>query len=239
MEDLAEDINVIDKKLAELKNMQIDSVDLVKETYNPAHLIAHRDIEKESLLDGKMYREMILNLWVLKSKEEKQDFISRFVESIAIKKNEDNTLSIEKVNFRSTFIEQVDKLYEKGVIDIPSKMETSGNLQNISTSINLSNKQVNEYLDEIKKEMNINYLDLGKYHFNGEEFDETEGIKNEIATYKDKAISFKIKKNEKPIRFFAIKEMKNYLAKPDYNVNFSVVTHAVPPNNTKKKNKNK
>ena len=239
MEDLAEDINVIDKKLAELKNMQIDSVDLVKETYNPAHLIAHRDIEKESLLDGKMYREMILNLWVLKSKEEKQDFISRFVESIAIKKNEDNTLSIEKINFRSTFIEQVDKLYEKGVIDIPSKMETSGNLQNISTSINLSNKQVNEYLDEIKKEMNINYLDLGKYHFNGEEFDETEGIKNEIATYKDKAISFKIKKNEKPIRFFAIKEMKNYLAKPDGNVNFSVVTHVVPPNNTKKKNKNK
>ena len=203
MEDLAEDINVIDKKLAELKNMQIDSVDLIKETYNPAHLIAHRDIEKESLLDGKMY-----NLWVLKSKEEKQDFISRFIESIALKKNEDNTLNIEKINFRSTFIEQVDKLYEKGVIDIPSKMETSGNLQNISTSINLSNKQVNEYLDEIKKEMNINYLDLGK-------------------------------KNEKPIRFFAIKEMKNYLAKPDYNVNFSVVTHVVPSNNTKKKNKNK
>lgn len=239
MEDLAEDINVIDKKLAELKNMQIDSVDLIKETYNPAHLIAHRDIEKESLLAGKMYKEMLLNLWVLKSKEEKQDFISRFIESIALKKNEDNTLSIEKVNFRSTFIEQVDKLYEKGVIDIPSKMETSGNLQNISTSINLSNKQVNEYLDELKKEMNINYLDLGKYHFNGEEFDETEGIKNEIATYKDKAINFKIKKNEKPIRFFAIKEMKNYLAKPDGNVNSSVVTHVVPQNNTKKKNKNK
>lgn len=239
MEDFAEDINAIDKKLAELKNMQIDSVDLVKETYNPAHLIAHRDIEKESLLEGNKYKEKLLNLWVLKSKEEKQDFISRFIESISLKKNEDNTLSIEKINFRSTFIEQVDKLYEKGVVDIPSKMETSGNLQNISTSINLSNKQVNEYLDELKKEMNINYLDLGKYHFNGEEFDETEGIKNEIATYKDKAISFKIKKNEKPIRFFAIKEMKNYLAKPDYNVNFSVVTHVVPPNNIKKKNKNK
>ena len=69
MEDLAEDINVIDKKLAELKNMQIDSVDLIKETYNSAHLIAHRDIEKESLLDGKMYKEMLLNLWALKSKE--------------------------------------------------------------------------------------------------------------------------------------------------------------------------
>jgi hypothetical protein len=175
----------------------------------------------------------------MKSKEEKQEFISKFIESVALTKNDDGTINIEKVNLRSTFIEQVDKLYEKGVVDIPSKMETSGNLQNISTSINLNKNQVNEYLDELKKEMNINYLDLGKYHFNGEEFDETEGIKNEIATYKDKAISFKIKKNEKPIRFFAVKEMKNYLSKPDGNVNFSVVTRIISPDNNKKKNKNK
>ena len=129
---------------------------------------------------------------------------------------------------------------KKGVIDIPSTMETDGNLQNVRTSINLSAKQVNEYLDEIKKEMNINYLDLGEYHFNGEEFDETEGLKNEIATYKDKVVSFKIKKYEKPIRFFAIKEMKNFLAKPDGNVHLSVVTHVIPPESTKKKkSKNK
>lgn len=65
------------------------------------------EMEDFADLDGKMYKEMLLNLWVLKSKEEKQDFISRFIESIALKKNEDNTLSIEKINFRSTFIEQV------------------------------------------------------------------------------------------------------------------------------------
>lgn len=239
MDDFAEDFKVIDEKLSVLENKMINSIDLQQESYNPAHLIAQRDIEKENLVEGQMYKDMILSLWTMKSKEEKQEFISKFVESVALTKNDDGTINIEKVNLRSGFIEQVDKLYEKGVIDIPSKMETSGNLQNISTSINLNNKQVNEYLDELKKEMNINYLDLGKYHFNGEEFDETEGIKNEIATYKDKAISFKIKKNEKPIRFFAIKEMKNYLAKPDGNVNFSVVTHVVPPNNAKKKNKNK
>ena len=239
MDDFAEDFKVIDEKLSVLENKMINSIDLQQESYNPAHLIAQRDIEKKTLIEGQMYKDMILNLWTMKSKEEKQEFISKFIESVALTKNDDGTINIEKVNLRSTFIEQVDKLYEKGVVDIPSKMETSGNLQNISTSINLNKNQVNEYLDELKKEMNINYLDLGKYHFNGEEFDETEGIKNEIATYKDKAISFKIRKNEKPIRFFAIKEMKNYLAKPDYNVNFSVVTHVVPPNNTKKKNKNK
>jgi len=239
MDDFAEDFKVIDERLSVLETKRINSIDLKEESYNPAHLIAQRDIEKETLIEGQMYKDMILNLWIMKSKEEKQEFISKFIESVALNKNDDGTINIEKINLRSGFIEQVDKLYEKGVIDIPSKMEKSGKLQNVSTSINLNNKQVNEYLDEMKKELDINYIDLGKYHFNGEEFDETEGIKNEIATYKDKAISFKIKKNEKPIRFFAIKEMKNYLAKPDGNVNFSVVTHVVSPNNTKKKNKNK
>ena len=239
MDDFAEDFKVIDEKLSVLENKMINSIDLQQESYNPAHLIAQRDIEKQTLVEGQMYKDMILNLWTMKSKEEKQEFISKFIESVALSKNEDGTINIDKVNLRSGFIEQVDKLYEKGVVDIPSKMETSGNLQNISTSINLNKTQVNEYLDELKKGMNINYLDLGKYHFNGEEFDENEGIKNEIATYKDKAISFKIKKNEKPIRFFAVKEMKNYLAKPDGNVNFSVVTHIISPDNNRKKNKNK
>ena len=239
MDDFTEDFKVIDERLAVLETKRINSIDLKEESYNPAHLIAQRDIEKETLIEGQMYKDMILNLWIMKSKEEKQEFISKFIESVVLNKKDDGTINIEKINLRSGFIEQVDKLYEKGVIDIPSKMEKSGKLQNICTSINLNNRQVNEYLDEMKKELDINYIDLGKYHFNGEEFDETEGIKNEIATYKDKVISFKIRKNEKPIRFFAIKEMKNYLAKPDYNVNFSVVTHVVPPNNTKKKNKNK
>ena len=240
MDDFAEDFKVIDERLSILETKRINSIDLQEECYNPAHLIAQRDIEKETLVEGQMYKDVILNLWTMKSKEEKQAFISKFIESVALNKNEDGSINIEKVNLRSSFIEQVDKLYKKGVIDIPSTMETDGNLQNVSTSINLSAKQVNEYLDEMKKQMNINYLDLGEYHFNGEEFDEAEGLKNEIAAYKDKVVSFKIKKYEKPIRFFAIKEMKNFLAKPDGNVHLSVVTHVIPPESTKKKkSKNK
>lgn len=239
MDDFAEDFKAIDEKLSVLETKRINSIDLNEESYNPAHLIAQRDIEKETLTEGKMYKDMILSLWTMKTKEEKQEFISKFIESVALKKNDDGTLNVEKINLRSGFIEQVDKLYKEGVVDIPSKMEKSGKLQNISTSINLSNKQVNEYLDEMKKEMNINYIDLGKYHFNGEEFDEAEGIKNEIATYKDKVVSFRVKKNEKPIRFFAVKEMKNFLAKPDGDVHLSVVTHIINSDNNKKKNKKK
>ena len=39
--------------------------------------------------------------------------------------------------------------------------------------------------------MNINYLDLGEYHFNGEEFDEAEGLKNEIANNLNKRVELK------------------------------------------------
>ena len=60
-----------------------------------------------------------------------------------------------------------DSVDEKGVIDIPSKMEKSGKLQNVCTSINLSNKQINEYLDEMKKELDLEQLDEVSGGYNG------------------------------------------------------------------------
>lgn len=44
-EDFAKDYEFIEKKLAELENKKIDSLNFDKETYNPQHLLAERDIE--------------------------------------------------------------------------------------------------------------------------------------------------------------------------------------------------
>ena len=48
----------------------------------------------------------------MKSKDEKQSFISKFIDTATLKKNKDGSFEIEKVNFRSSFIEQIDKLKE-------------------------------------------------------------------------------------------------------------------------------
>lgn len=225
MDDFAEDYNVVENKLAILEAKKLEKVDLSKETFNPAHLLAQRDIEKVKLEEGQIYKDVLLKLWNMKSKDEKQEFISKFIDNATLIKKDDGSYEIDKVNFRSQFVEQVDKLYEKGVVDIPTTMEKDGKKENIRMSINLNENQTQEYIDKIKKELDVNSLDLGSYNFNGKEFDDEDGIKNEIAEYRNKMIEVRMKKSERPIRIIAVKHFENYLAEPKGKVHFTLVNH--------------
>ena len=224
MEDISADYKLIDDKLAKLESQKLDALDYDKEMYNPAHLLAQRDIEREKLTEKGMYKDLLLQLWMQKTKDEKQSFISKFIDTAVLKKNDEGEFYIDKINFRSSFIEQIDKLYGEGVIDIPSKIEADGNIDDVKVSVNLNNKQLDEYINEMKKELNINYLDLGEYYYHDEHFDETYDTKTEIAKIKNKAVEFKMKKNEKAIRMIAIKNRKNFLAKEEYKMRLGVVT---------------
>ena len=155
MEDFAEDYKVIENKLSVLENKRLDSLDLNEESYNPQHIMAERDIEREKLTEGKMYKDVLLKLWTMKSKEEKQELISKFIESAILKKDEKGAFVLEKVNFRSTFIEQIDKLYNKGLVDIPKRVERGGNIEDIRMSINMNKTQLNDYLERLKEELDI------------------------------------------------------------------------------------
>ena len=110
MEDFSEDYKLIEEKLSILENKRIDALDFDKENYPPQHLMAERDIEREKLTEREMYKDVLLKLWTMKSKDEKQIFISKFIDTATLKKNKDGSFEIEKVNFRSSFIEQIDKL---------------------------------------------------------------------------------------------------------------------------------
>ncbi len=112
-EDFAEDYKIIEKKLADLENKKIDSLNFDKETYNPQHLLAERDIEREKLTEHQMYKDILLKLWTMKSKEEKQSFISKFIETATLKKDEEGNFDIEKINFRS--ITRLFKYIEKRI----------------------------------------------------------------------------------------------------------------------------
>ena len=119
MEDFSEDYKLIEEKLSILENKRIDALDFDRENYNPQHLMA----EREKLTEHEMYKDVLLKLWTMKSKDEKQSFISKFIDNATLKKNKDGSFDIEKVNFRSSFIEQIDKLYDKGIVDVPTMYE--------------------------------------------------------------------------------------------------------------------
>ena len=169
----------------------------------------------------------------MKSKEKKQSFISKFIETATLKKDEDGNFDIEKVNFRSSFVEQIDKLYDKGVVDFPTMLERGGKLEDTRISVNMNNEQLQDYLSTLKKELDINYMDLGEYYFHDDKIDETYDNKSKVAMIRDRHIEFKLKKNQKVIRMIAIKQYKNFLAKPEGRLRLGLVTHIT----SKKKHK--
>ena len=234
MEDFSEDYKLIEEKLSILENKRIDALDFDKENYNPQHLMAQRDIEREKLTEHEMYKDVLLKLWTMKSKDEKQSFISKFIDNATLKKNKDGSFEIEKVNFRSSFIEQIDKLYDKGIVDIPTMIERDGTLEDIKVSVNMNKNQVEDYIENLKKELDIKYMDLGEYYFHDNKIDENYDTKTEVAKIRKSAVEIKIKKNEKPIRMIAIKQYKNFLAKPEGKINLGLVTKIVPKKKQKK-----
>ena len=233
MEDFSEDYKLIEEKLSTLENKRIDALDFDKESYNPQHLMAERDIEREKLTEHEMYKDVLLKLWTMKNKDEKQSFISKFIDTATLKKNKDGSFEIEKVNFRSSFIEQIDKLYDKGIVDVPTMIERDGKLEDAKVSVNMNKEQLEDYIGTLKKELDINYMDLGEYYFHDDKIDENYDTKTEVAKIRNRAVEFKIKKNQKIIRFVAIKQFKNFLAKPEGKLRLGVVTHIT----SKKKHK--
>ncbi len=225
MEDFAEDYKLIEEKLAILENQRINALDLDNEDFNPQHLMAQRDIEREKLTEAYMYKDVLLKLWTMKSKDEKQTLISKFIDTAELIKNKDGTFEIGKINFRSSFIEQIDKLYNKGLIDFPTLLERDGKLEDTKISVNMNEKQLDDYLEELKKELDINYLDLGEYYFHDDKIDTDYDTKTELAKIREKYIEFRLKKNQKIVRFVAIKKYKNFLAKPEGKMRLGVVTH--------------
>ena len=233
MEDFSEDYKLIEEKLSILENKRIDALDFDKETYNPQHLIAERDIEREKLTEHEMYKDVLLKLWTMKSKDEKQAFISKFIDNATLKKNTDGSFEIDKINFRSSFIEQIDKLYDKGIVDVPNMIERDGKFEDIKVSVNMNKDQLDDYLSSLKKELDISYMDLGEYYFHDDKIDENYDTKTQVAKIRNRAIEFKLKKNQKVIRLVAMKEFKNYMARPEGKLRLGLVSHTT----SKKKHK--
>ena len=233
MEDFSEDYKLIEEKLSILENKRIDALDFDKETYNPQHLIAERDIEREKLTEHEMYKDVLLKLWTMKSKDEKQAFISKFIDNATLKKNTDGSFEIDKINFRSSFIEQIDKLYDKGIVDVPSMIERDSKFEDIKVSVNMNKDQLDDYLSTLKKELDISYMDLGEYYFHDDKIDENYDTKTQVAKIRNRAIEFKLKKNQKVIRLVAMKEFKNYMARPEGKLRLGLVSHTT----SKKKHK--
>lgn len=71
--------------------------------------MADRDIERETMIRLEILNDVVKTNWESKTKDEKQEFISKFIESVILIKDKNNELYIDKINFRKEALNYENK----------------------------------------------------------------------------------------------------------------------------------
>ena len=192
------------EKLSILEKKKLDTLNLNNVSFTPQQLMADRDIEREKLIRNNTLNEIIKAEWNKKSKEEKQEFISRFIESIKLIKKKNGDFKIEKINFRRSYIEQLTKFFQSGIFDIYAPIEVDDEEEFVRTSVNINQKQLDEYIERLNKEFEVEFYEL--FSKNKEEF--------EIKLNKEK---------QKLIRLVAVKSEKKFYKSNEENVKIGAI----------------
>ena len=106
--------------------------------------MARRDIEKISIDNGYKEKEFYKFEWDIKTKEEKQQFISKYIDNIVIDKTDTGSLDIKQINFRSSFIDKAVKLTQVGAYDYKLPFEVNHKQEMVLVSSPMKRKQVNK-----------------------------------------------------------------------------------------------
>jgi len=158
LDDFKEELNVINEKLDTLSKQLEENNLKGQNTYTPEKVMAKRDIGR-IFLNMNYDDSFFLNQWEAKTKEEKQEFIAKYIESLTFKKNKNHRNGIELVDIKikSLYMEKVNRLSELGLSQVPVAFETNGKTIILNVSYPLKESQVKEYLDTMKKTKAINF----------------------------------------------------------------------------------
>ena len=205
MEDFSEDYKIIEEKINILETKKCEMLNINHLSFTPQQLMADRDIEREKLIRTNQLNDILKQEWNRKSKEEKQEFISKFIESMTLLKDKNGEFYIDKINFRSSYIEQLTKFFKLGVADIYVPIEVNEEEKEIRTSVNINQEQLDDYIQRLNKEFEIEFYELFSKNKN----------KN------DEEIEIKLnKEKQKLIRLVAVKNDKNFskINKENYKI---------------------
>ena len=222
MEDFSEDYKLIEEKLEILEQKKSELLNLDNITFTPQQLMADRDIERETMIRLDTLNDVVKTNWESKIKDEKQEFISKFIESVILIKDKNNELYIEKINFRKSYINNLMKFLDKGILDVLVPVEINGKEEFIIGSPNISNEQVQEYLDRLNE-----FYETKMYQLYEKVDEDTGNIIGEFTPIKD----------EKIIRIVPISpteiKTKSIINKEDIETKYGIVTYN--PNKPNKK----
>ena len=210
MEDFKEDYKLIEDKLANLESKRLELVDLETFNYSPHELLAERDVEREKMIRLDTLNTLLKSKWNSMEKFEKQEFISKFIDTIEIKKDDKGNYLLEKINFRKGFIKELIKFYEAGIFDVAIPVMVGNEEQYIK-----GGRMTQEQLDKYLNKMN-DYFETSFY-----EMYESSDSKDDEIIYE-----YVPKDNEKIVRFVVISSDSNFpISKESIKEKYGIVSY--------------
>ena len=159
VEEFSKEYKAIDEKLELLEQKRIETIDLNKQSFSPQHLMADRDVEKEKLIRSNKFYDMLMTEWKSKDKEEKQEFISKFLESITVEKDSKGNYKLINLKLRKTFINQIYKLMQNGMFDMTIADEKD---KEVRTTVMMDKRELEEYIERLNEYYEVSYYEVAR-----------------------------------------------------------------------------
>ena len=159
VDEFSKEYGVIDEKLKMLEEKRLNAIDLNKQTFSPQHLMADRDVAKEKLIRSNKFKEMLMAEWNNKNKEEKQEFISKFLESLTVEKDKKGNYKLVNMKLRKTFLEQVYKLMQHGMFDVTIPDEKD---KEVTATIMMDKQELQDYIDRLNDYYEVSYYEMAR-----------------------------------------------------------------------------
>lgn len=159
VEEFSKEYKAIDEKLELLEQKRIETIDLNKQSFSPQYLMADRDVEKEKLIRSNKFYDMLMSEWKNKNKEEKQEFISKFLESITVEKDSKGNYKLVNLKLRKTFINQIYQLMQYGMFDMTIADEKD---KEVRTTVMMDKKELDEYIKRLNDYYEVSYYEVAR-----------------------------------------------------------------------------
>ena len=209
MEDFKEDYKLIEDKLANLESKKLELINLENFNYSPHELLAERDLEREKMIRLDTLNSLLKSKWNDMDKSEKQEFISKFIDTIEIKKDSKGHLILEKINFRNGFIKELLKFYNAGIFDVAVPVMIGDNEECIKGG-RMTEDELNKYLTKMNE------------HFETSFYEMYETIDNET---NEVILEYQPKDDEKIIRFVVLTNTNSFpISKENIKDRYGIVS---------------
>ena len=192
LDDFKENLKVINEKLDILtKQLEKEQELKNKNRFTPEKVMADRDLQRIFMTNGKDV-SLFLTQWQTMTKEDKQEFIARYIESLTFEKDDryPNGIHLIDIKLKSLFTEKVSRLSELGLSQVPVEFISNDKSVMLNVSYPLKESQVKDYMKEFKD------IDGVKLHIHPTFNYSLEDMPNEI--------EFNLDKDEKVLKLIPI-----------------------------------